>query len=150
VLAPNGVTPASFVGDPNNDLRFAPLGPFLFEPDPAVLASHLGGALAEQFGLAGVSAGIAYLTGPEAFDSPLLGCFAVDEVLPLDVRKIGDALRARGIGRLEIKKRGVDHDPETIRRQLKLDGDNAAVLILTKLAGKHSAILAQRTLNTQP
>ena len=39
---------------------------FLFEPDPAVLAAHLAGALAAEHGLSAVSAGIAYLTGPDA------------------------------------------------------------------------------------
>ena len=48
------------------------------------------------------------------------------------------------IGQLEIKKRGVDIDPEKLRRELKLRGDNAATLLITRVAGRPTAILAQR------
>ena len=71
-------------------------------------------------------------------------------MLPLDLRKINEVLRERHIGRLEIKKRGVDHDPEAIRKQLLLSGNEAAVLFLTKLAGKHTAILAHRHQTSSP
>ena len=45
---------------------------------------------------------------------------------------------------LEIKKRGVDIDPEKLRRDLKLRGDNAATLLITRIAGRATAILAMR------
>lgn len=144
VLATDDSSATSFVGVPNLGLEFASLDQHLFEPDAAVLAAHLGGALAAQWGLSAISAGIAYLTGPKPFESPLASCFAVEAVLPLDIRKIADALRERGIGRLEIKKRGVDHNPEAVRKQLALHGDDSAVLILTKINGKHAAILSHR------
>jgi THUMP domain-like len=60
------------------------------------------------------------------------------------VRAISKHLRERGIGRLEIKKRGVDIDPESLRRELKLRGDNAATLLITTIAGRPAAIVAQR------
>lgn len=143
-LSPDGRSATSFSGEPNCEMPFADLDQYLYEPDSAVLAADLSGALAEEFGLSAVSAGIAYLTGPWPIDSPLLACFAVEEVLPLDLRKVGEALRERRIGRLEIKKRGVEHDPQLVRKQLRLDGDNEATLVLTKLRGKHTAILAHR------
>jgi len=54
------------------------------------------------------------------------------------------ALRQRGVGRLEIKKRGVGIDPEQVSRQLRLRGDSAAVLILARLHRGVTAILARR------
>ncbi|MGD9635667.1 MAG: class I SAM-dependent methyltransferase [Pirellulales bacterium] len=158
VLSVDGKESASFAGEANVEFSYAPLDQFLFEPDPAVLAAQLAGAFGDRHGLSALSPGIAYLTGPQAIDSPLLACFAVNEVLPLDLRKISDALCVRHIGRLEIKKRGVDHDPQRVRKQLRVGGDNEATLLLTKLNGKHAAILAQRceipapiaALNTQP
>lgn len=146
-LSADGATSATHAGEPNQDFEVAPLGQFLFDPDAAVLAAHLGGSLAAELGLYAISRGIAYLTGQNPIDSPLLGCFAVDEVMPLDLRKIADALRRRRVGRLEIKKRGVDHDPESVRKKLNLHGDDSAVLILTKLTGKHTAIVAHRVLS---
>jgi hypothetical protein len=109
-----------------------------------VLAARLGGALAAEHSLSAVSAGIAYLTGPAAISDPALTCFAVDEVLPLNLRQIDGFLRQRNIGRLEIKKRGVDHDPAVVRKQLQLAGDEVATLFLTKLNGKHTAIVTHR------
>ena len=99
---------------------------YLFEPDPAVLAAKLTGILAAEHNLSAVSAGIAYLTGPNPIDDPALSCFAVEEVMPLDLRKVAGHLRERKIGRLEIKKRGVDHEPAIVRKQLHLNGDNEA------------------------
>lgn len=159
MLAPDGATWRSVVGLPNQPLPFAAdLDQYLFEPEPAVLASHLTSVLATEHGLSAFSSGIAYLTGPAAVDDPALACFAVEEIMPIDMRKIAGRLRGRNIGQLEIKKRGVEHDPAAVRKQLHLDGEEAATLFLTKLGSKHTAILARRahsnplipTLNTQP
>ncbi len=54
------------------------------------------------------------------------------------------ALRERGIGRLEIKKRGVDIDPATFRTALKLRGEGSATLLMTRIGSKRLAILADR------
>src|SRR5690606_17795511 len=66
----------------------AALSPFLFEPDPAVLAAKLTGALAAKFDLAAIAPGIAYLTGPAPVANPLLSCFEVQETFPLDLKKL--------------------------------------------------------------
>jgi hypothetical protein len=151
LLSPNGAPVRSIVGEPNHALPFArQLDTFVFEPDSAVLAAQLAGALAAEHGLSAVSAGIAYLTGPTPLADPALACFAVEDVLPLDLRQIAGHLRERTIGRLEIKKRGVEHEPEIVRRQLHLVGHEAATLFLTKLGGKHVAILAQRIHRSEP
>jgi hypothetical protein len=88
--------------------------------------------------------GIAYLTGDAPVTSPFVSSFRVRETLPADVRGLAKALRDRGIGRLEIKKRGVDLDPAKLRTQLKLRGDDEATLLLTRRGGKRLAILADR------
>jgi len=56
----------------------------------------------------------------------------------------GCALRARGIGQLEIKKRGVRIEPQELRKQLRVEGDAAATLIITPHAGKTIAVIARR------
>ena len=45
---------------------------------------------------------------------------------------------------LEIKKRGVPHDPETVRRQLRVPGPSQATLLLTRVSGQATALLARR------
>jgi hypothetical protein len=54
------------------------------------------------------------------------------------------ALLQRRIGTLEIKKRGVDVDPPTLRTRLKLKGPESATLILTRAAGHRVALLVER------
>jgi hypothetical protein len=145
VLAADGRPLRSVVGEPRESLPIAnDLARYVFEPDTAVLAAKLPGALAAEHQLAAVSAGIPYLTGPNRIQDAALACFEVDEVLPLQLKKLAAHLRSRNIGQLEIKKRGVDHEPEKVRKQLALNGDIDATLLLTKLNGKHVAILARR------
>lgn len=119
-------------------------GQFLFDPDPAVLAAGLLGALAERHHLHTLGAGGAYLTGDLPVADPLMSTFAVLDCLPLRVGEVARHLAARRIGRLEIKKRGVATDPEMLRRRLKLRGSGEATLILTRIDRREVAIVAQR------
>ena len=145
VLTTDGKPLRSVVGQPREFVPIArQLERFLFEPDPAVLAAKLTGALAAELHLAAVSAGIPYLTAGAAIEDPAIACFEVEEVLPLQLKQLAKHLRSRSIGQLEIKKRGVDHDPQVVRKQLQLQGNEVATLLLTKLNGKHVTILARR------
>lgn len=117
---------------------------FVFDIDPAVLAARLKGMLAIEHGLSGLGDGPTYLTGPQAIADAALACFEVDEVLALHGPALAQHMRLRGIGQLEIKKRGVDIDPEKLRRELRLRGDNAATLLITRVCGRPAAILAHR------
>ncbi|MDQ1204402.1 hypothetical protein QE377_000761 [Microbacterium sp. SORGH_AS 862] len=76
--------------------------------------------------------------------SPFVQSFRVREQLPADEKKLARALRERGVGTLEIKKRGVDVDPAKLRTRLKLTGDASATLLLTRIGDKRTAILADR------
>ncbi|HVU41008.1 MAG TPA: class I SAM-dependent methyltransferase [Xanthobacteraceae bacterium] len=122
----------------------ASLGEYLYEPDAAVLAAGLTATLAAEHALAAITPGVGYLTGDRLVTDAALAGFAIRDVLPLDRRRLRAALRAHGIGRLEIKKRGVDVDIEKLRQELKLSGDSAATLILLPRAGHPTAIVAER------
>lgn len=117
------------------------LGRFLAEPDGAVIRAGLVGTLADELGAGLVDATIAYLTADSPTPTPFARWFEVKESMPFDVKKLAAALRARGVGTVEIKKRGVDVDPARLRKQLKLSGDGAATVILTRIAGRHSALI---------
>lgn len=127
---------------PDVDVRA--LGAFIHEPDGAVIRARLIGDVARSLDAGMLSAGIAYLTGDASVTSPFVSTFRVREVLPADVKALSKALRSRGIGTLEIKKRGVDVDPATLRTKLKLQGSERATLILTRTASGRAAILADR------
>jgi hypothetical protein len=117
---------------------------FVFDVDAAVLAAGLQGVLAAEYSLHALGNGPTYLTGPRAICDPALACFEVADVLPLERRRLARYLRVRSVGTLEIKKRGVDVDPENLRRALKLRGNNSATLLLSRVAGRPTAIVAQR------
>ncbi len=121
------------------------LGPYIYEPDSAVIRAGGIGRLANELDLAPVSDGIAYLSG-RYVESELLSTFRVREVLAMDAKVVKKVLRREGIGQLEIKKRGTDVTPEEFRRKLglkKTKGASAA-LILTPILGRHRAVLATR------
>jgi len=120
------------------------LGAYLHEPDGAVIRARLIGDVARALQAGMVAPGIAYLTGDAALTSPFVSSFRVHEQLPLDVKTLTKALRSRGIGTLEIKKRGVDIDPATFRKKLALRGSEAATLILTRVGDRRVALLAER------
>jgi hypothetical protein len=117
---------------------------FVFDVDPALTAARLTGVLAAERELRCLDHGPTYLTGSQAIDDAAMACFEVLEVLPLRIRSLAQVLRARGVGRLEIKKRGVDIDPESLRRDLQPRGSNAMTLVITPVAGRPTVILAER------
>jgi THUMP domain-like len=140
-----GAAPRTIIGEPNQSTPLvAQPDRYVFHVDAAVLAARLTGALAAQHGLSALGAGPTYPTGSRAIEDAALACFEVRDVLPLRVRTLSQLLQARGIGQLEIKKRGVDIDPEKLRRDLKLSGENAATLLITNILGKPAVILAHR------
>lgn len=126
------------------DEEVGELGEFVVEPDGAVIRARLIGDLARSLGGRMISPGIAYITTDAAPSTPFARGFRVIESLPFDEKVLKQALRARGIGRLEIKKRGVDTDPAMLRKRLALEGSATAVLIVTRVAGRHRALLAER------
>jgi hypothetical protein len=135
----------SFVGEPNVAVPVAEQpDDFIFDVDPAVRAAKLKGALAAKHKLTALGSGPTYFSGPSAITDAMLSCFHVEETLPMRVQSLASYLRERGIGRLEIKKRGVDIEPETLRRELKLRGDNERALLITPIAGRPTAVLACR------
>ncbi|MGO4592938.1 SAM-dependent methyltransferase [Leifsonia sp. 2TAF2] len=126
------------------DEETGPLGEYLYEPDGAVIRARLIGDLARRIGGRMLSDQIAYITADAAADTPFAAGFRILETLPYAEKDLKRALRQRGIGTLEIKKRGVDVDPAALRRRLALNGDRPATLILTRVAGRHTALLAER------
>lgn len=126
------------------DAEVRALGAYVHEPDGAVIRARLVGEVARMQQAGMLSPGIAYSTGDEAAPSPFSTTFRVREVLPIETKALARALRARGIGILEIKKRGVDIDPARLRTALKLRGAESATLILTRVAERRTALLVDR------
>ena len=132
-----------FEGDGIERAETATLKRYIYEPDSSLIRSQLLGEFASSHDLTGVSDGIAYLSSDSLTQSPWLKTYEVLDTLPLDEVAIRKALSTRGIGKLEIKKRGVDITPEELRPKLKLKGEGAATLILTKIGDARRALIVQ-------
>ena len=126
------------------DVGLGELGEYLYEPNGAVIRARLLPLVAEQLGAQLISPGIAYLSAATARPTRFASGFRVREVFAADERLLKRELAARGIGRLEIKKRGWDGDPAALRKRLALSGPESATLFLTRIDGRHRAILAER------
>jgi len=144
LLLADGVHHELHAADDADDAPVRELGEYVHEPDGSVIRARLIGDLAVQLEAGMLGQGIAYLTSDAATTSPFATTFRVLERLPMDEKTLKRAMRERGVGILEIKKRGVDVDPASLRKRLALTGDQAATVILTRVAGKHAALLVER------
>ncbi|WP_233578229.1 class I SAM-dependent methyltransferase [Tautonia sociabilis] len=133
-------------GPPGAYASSRPLDRWAFDPDPALLRSGLVDSFAEAHGLGRITEAADFLTGPSRVDSPFLAAFEVIEELPVDVKALRRAALDRGIGTMEIKVRGMEIRPETLRTQLRLKGRGAASLLLVGggRSGPARAVLARR------
>ena len=141
VIGERGLATLTDEDDPGADVR--EVGAFLYEPDGAVIRAGLVTAVA-----AGVDGGlvdphIAYVTSDASFRTPFARGYRVVEHLPYREKQLKAALHERAIGRLTIKKRGVQVVPDELRKRLALMGDNEATLVLTRAAGQGTALLVE-------
>lgn len=122
----------------------AEIGPWIFDPDPALVRSGLldGFAIVHELGRAGPALDL--LTGPNLIASPFLAPFAVREVLPLDLRRIRRLVADQNLGPLEIKTVRCRLRPEDVRRQLRPGRGRPATLFLLGGDGRSRAIWAER------
>jgi SAM-dependent methyltransferase len=142
VIRPHGLATLTDEDDPG-ERSVREVGRYLYEPDDAVIRAGLVTAIAAGVHGGLVDAHIAYVTGDEAYSTPFAKGYEVMEVLPFREKPLKAALRERGIGRLTIKKRGVDVVPEDLRKRLALHGEQDATLVLTRVADKGTALLVR-------
>ncbi|MFN3602368.1 MAG: THUMP-like domain-containing protein [Dietzia sp.] len=104
---------------------------FIVDPDGAVVRAGLVRHWARRHGLRQLDHRIAHLTGPR-----IPGGYTGFEVLQrcrLDRKELRQALRQRDCGSLEILVRGVDTDPDVLRRSLALKGSRPLALVVTRI-----------------
>jgi SAM-dependent methyltransferase len=140
VLLPSAV---ELTGSGVEAAAVGPVGGYLYDPDPAVVRSHLVAEFAATVGGRLADPSIAYVYTDTPVDTPYARRLTVTDVLPFSLKRLRAILRERGVGRLEIRKRGSALEPEKMRRDLKLSGPAAASLVLTRVAGAPTVILCR-------
>jgi len=134
----------TFAGEPNLTCPIGPMARYIFDFDPAVAASRLIGAIAVQHNLCAIGPVPSYLTSDTVINHKLLTCFEVNEVLPLDIKRLQSFLHTRHIGQLEIKVRGADISLPSLRRKFRLRGSRVATMLVYTNQGNVYAVLAER------
>ncbi len=125
-------------GDPD-ELEAPGVDEYLIDPDGAVVRAGLVRQYAHRHGLRQLDPQIAYLTG-NAIPAGERG-FRILEQLPVHEKTLRGALAARDCGSLEILVRGLDVDPDRLRKKLKLKGDSPYALVLTRIGRSGVALL---------
>lgn len=104
---------------------------FIVDPDGAIVRAGLVRHWARRHGLRQLDPRIAHLTGPR-IPAGYSG-FEVLERCRLDKKELRKVLRGRDCGSLEILVRGVDVDPDVLRRSLALKGSQPLALVVTRI-----------------
>ncbi len=115
----------------SDDIDVAEPGGWLIDPDGAVVRAGLVRHYAAEHGLWQLDPRIAYLTGdsvPEGVNG-----FRVRDRIKYSEKTLRQALTAQGCGSVEILVRGIDVDPAVLRPRLKLRGDTALSVIITRI-----------------
>ncbi|ALD64491.1 THUMP-like domain-containing protein [Glutamicibacter soli] len=128
----------------------APVGELqehVYEPDGAVIRSHLISTLLESTGGHLLDEHIAYFTHAQQISTPFARGYKVVAVHDYNVKKLRSWVKTNGIGTLDIKKRGVDVTPEELRRILLAgspkSAKNKATLMLARIGDKRVAFEVQ-------
>lgn len=117
---------------------------YLYEPDGAVIRAHLVEALAVKLDAAKIDDEIAYLTAATRQPSPFARCFAIEDSMPFQLKRLRAYVRERGIGRVTVKKRGSPLEPAWLQRQLRLSGGGLhRILFLTFVRGETAVLIGQ-------
>lgn len=135
--------PLTLLPDPTARTELSPPLAYLYEPDPAVLRAGLVTTLAARLGARQLDADIAYLTADRWQPTPFARAYAIEEALPFQLKRLRERLRARRVGTVTVKKRGSPLEPEALIKQLRLEGPEARVVVLTQVAGKPWALIGQ-------
>jgi hypothetical protein len=136
--------PHTLVAGPAASGELGPPQAYLYEPDPAVLRAGLVTTLAAQLDARQLDPDIAYLTAPHLRPTPFAHAYAIEDALPFQLKRLRQRLRALRVGRVTVKKRGSPLEPEALIKQLRLEGPEERVVVLTHVAAKPWALIGKR------
>ncbi len=141
-VLPSAVT--LYAETPRDPRPLAPVGAFLYDPDPAVTRAGLVHDLAELLDAHPIDFQVQLLTTGRSAPTPFATLFAVEYSAPFHARLLRHYLRQRHVGRVTVIKRGSPADADDLLRKLKLDGPNHRTVILTRTDGGHAMIVCER------
>ncbi|MFI8973057.1 class I SAM-dependent methyltransferase [Nocardia asteroides] len=106
-------------------------GEWIVDPDGAVVRAGLVRHYAAKHGLWQLDPQIAYLTGDTV--PPGMRGFRIEDRFELREKTLRQELARRDCGALEILVRGIDIDPDALRKKLKVRGSTPYTLVITRV-----------------
>lgn len=122
------------------------IGPYIYEPHATAIAAGLVNDIAAHYQLQALCSGISWLNSEETITGvdPLLRGYRVKGVFTVDLKSLAAELNDRDIGRLVVKKRGIDQVLVDKISRLKLKGSKKGILMVTRHGRLRRAILVER------
>jgi hypothetical protein len=145
--APRVVT---MTGEPDDATAARPLGEpggYLYDPSPAVTRAGLVGELGQRLDAWQIDPMIAFLTADRPVPTPFARLLRVEASVPFDVRRLAALLGTMGIGALDLRRRGLAGDVDTLRRRLLparrdlVPGGPAVTVMMTRYSGRPWALV---------
>jgi SAM-dependent methyltransferase len=139
-VLPGGATLTASPGEP---LPVAEPGEYLLDPNPAVTRAGLVQELGRELGAWQLDPLTAFLSLNRNTRTPFARTLRVVESMPWHERAVARRLRELGVGAVDIRRRGLAGDVELIRRRLRLRGDRAAIIVLTRRADQPWGLICE-------
>lgn len=129
-----------------SDLPLGEISPFISEPAPVLIRSHLFNQAAQVSDPNAhlISEGIAYVSTEKQLPAPGFACYEVLTHTEIATSAVRAMLKEHDVGKITLKLRGVRLDPDAEIKRLKPKGKNSAILFYTRALGEKVAILARK------
>ncbi|WP_137809012.1 MULTISPECIES: class I SAM-dependent methyltransferase [unclassified Gordonia (in: high G+C Gram-positive bacteria)] len=125
----------------DDDVPAGEAGEWIVDPDGAIVRAGLVKHYARRSGLWQLDPQIAYLTGDSVPDGAR--GFRVIEQTGVTEKALRKSLSTLDCGPLEILVRGLDVDPDRLRKKLKLKGSRPLSVVLTRIGRKGVAFICE-------
>lgn len=114
---------------PDTEDLCGPPGRFIIDPDGAIVRAGVVQDFARRHGLWMLDPRIAYVTG----DAIPPGCSGMEIIEQVPLKRLREAMTRHDAGSAEIMARGVQIDPDQLRKKLKLRGSQPRAVVITRL-----------------
>lgn len=121
-----------------------PVAEYLHEPEAAAIRAGLVAEVADDIGGHLLDPHIAYIATDRTSTTDWAVRYRVVEEIPFGLKGMRARLQALGFGNAIIKKRGVNVEPDVLRKQLRLSGSGPTATIILTRREKPLALLVER------